>query len=166
MKFHNTLLDEIMHWISGKLVWLPLYALIIYQLFKHTDTPFLYLGCLLLAVGSADYIASGLAKPFFERLRPCHDDEINQWLDLSHCGGKYGFFSSHSSISFTIAGFINLMSKKYGKWLLLWASVVAYSRVYLCVHYPSDIIMGFFTGILVSYIWFQVSIKLSPILNR
>lgn len=166
MKSHSPTLDIIMHWISEKLTWFPLYALIIYQLFKQTKTPFVYLGCLLLAVGCSDYIASGLAKPFFERLRPCHNNEINQFLDLSHCRGKFGFFSSHSAISFCIAGFITLLSKKYSKLLILWATIVAYSRVYLCVHYPSDIIMGAFTGLTLSYMWHQVSLSLAPILKR
>ncbi len=166
MRFHSNTLNDLMHWISGKLTWIPLYAFIIYALFKHSKTPVSYLICLLIAVGCADFIASGMAKPFFERLRPCHDNEINQWLDLSHCGGKYGFFSSHSSISFAIAGFITFITTKYGKWLILWATVVAYSRVYLCVHYPSDIIVGAATGILVSYVCYRLSLQLAKYLKK
>ena len=146
-----------MHFVSGKLIWIPLYALIIFHLFKNTKTPFTFLICLLISVGLADFIASGVAKPFFERLRPCHNPSINEYIDLSHCGGQYGFFSSHSSISFAIAGFVFFLSRKWGKVMLIWAISVAYSRVYLCVHYPSDIIMGAITGLVLGYIMFKTS---------
>lgn len=166
MQSHSGWLDDIMHWVSGKLTWIPLYALIIYMLFKQTDRPFTLLICLLLSVGCADFIASGLAKPYFERLRPCHNTSINELLDLTHCGGQYGYFSSHASISFTIAGFVFLLSKKWGGIMIIWASVVAYSRVYLCVHYPSDIITGAISGILLSYLWYSISIPLANFIKK
>ena len=159
MNYHSNSLDAIMHWLSEKIVWIPLYAYIIYRLLRDTPKGWIHIIFLLLTVGCADQIASGFAKPFFERFRPCHDPEINQWLDLTHCGGKWGFFSSHAATSFAIAGYIFALSKKHGYPLILWASIVAFSRVYLCVHYLSDIVTGALVGFGLGYLWWYIKVK-------
>jgi len=100
----------------------------------------------------SDFIASGIFKPYFERLRPCYEPTLEGLVHNPFgCGGRFGFVSSHSSNSFAVAGFLWLafrkLNTKFG-FLFVWASVVAYSRVYLGVHYPADILVGGIIGLL------------------
>ncbi len=147
---HQSWLDGPMEIISGKLTWIPLYLLLIYFLYQRFKLacwkPVLYL---LASVAVADQFSSSLLKPLFKRLRPCHVDEFQSWIHLpAGCGGQFGFCSSHAANSFAIAvGFYLLTKKKSaGFALVLWASIISYSRVYLGAHYPLDVIVGAFVG--------------------
>ena len=149
---HNSFLNFLMPWISNKFIWIPLYVWLLYLLFKYNKQRellvVLSIGLLILI---SDQIASGFLKPMVARLRPCYDPEISpQTLLIGGCGGKYGFASSHASNSFAVAMFCWLAIKPYFKysWLLfVWAAIVAYSRIYLGVHYPGDVIMGALIGV-------------------
>ena len=91
---------------------------------------------------------ANLFKDSFQRLRPCYNEVIKDSLRLvkDSCGGKYGFFSAHASNSFTLAVFFGLLYKKKFRYLiyisLFYASLISYSRIYLGVHFPLDIIFG------------------------
>ena len=91
---------------------------------------------------------ANLFKDSFQRLRPCYNEVIKESLRLVKysCGGKYGFFSAHASNSFTQAVFFGLLYKKKFRYLiyisLLYASLISYSRIYLGVHFPLDLIFG------------------------
>lgn len=108
----------------------------------------------------ADQISVNLFKEVFLRLRPCHNPEIK---DLVHtingaCGGKYGFVSSHASNTFALAVFVGSVFKKQVEWMLftmfLWAAIVSYSRIYVGVHYPGDVLVGALLGSLIGFlIW-------------
>jgi len=111
----------------------------------------LFLGLLFLIGDRASVM---LFKDVFERLRPCHSPEIAGLVHLVNgCGGKYGFLSSHATNSFALALFSGLLLKKYYKYVLplmiLWAALVSYSRVYVGVHYPGDILCGAILGTIV-----------------
>jgi undecaprenyl-diphosphatase len=105
----------------------------------------------VVLVGLTDQLTN-LFKNDFMRLRPCHNPELDGIMRLvkSSCGGKYSFFSGHSSNSFALAFFFSLIFKEVKKLmpiLLIFAGTVAYSRVYLGVHYPIDIFCGALAGI-------------------
>lgn len=147
---HQPWLDGLMELISGKLTWIPLYLLLIYFLYQRLKLacwkPVLYL---LASVAVADQFSSSLLKPFFKRLRPCHVDAFQSWIHLpAGCGGMFGFCSSHAANSFAIAvGFYLLTkNKSAGIALVLWASIISYSRIYLGAHYPLDVIVGALVG--------------------
>lgn len=143
-------LDGPMEIISGKLTWIPLYMTLIYflskQYKKENWKSVLYL---VSSVVFADQFSSSFLKPLFKRLRPCHVDEFQSWIHLpAGCGGQFGFCSSHAANSFAIAvGFYLLTkNKSAGMALVLWASIISYSRIYLGAHYPLDVLVGALVG--------------------
>ena len=107
-----------------------------------------------------DRITSGLMKPFFERLRPSHDPNIMDHLSYAfgYTGGRYGFPSSHAGNSFAIAMFLSLLFRN--KFLTItvsfWAILCSYSRIYLGVHFPGDILVGTLCGLLLGWVSFKI----------
>jgi undecaprenyl-diphosphatase len=155
---HSPFFDSIMLFITGRTSWIPFYILIIFFLFRNFGLKqgFIYLFYILAAVGLSDFITSGLMKPFFERLRPCHNQELSAWIHtVGTCGGKYGFASSHASNTFALATGLTLLYPRF-KYvaiiMLFWAIIVSYSRIYVGVHYPGDLLTGSFVGISVSFL--------------
>lgn len=144
--------DAIMVTVSNKYFWIPFYLLLIGYIvwrYKMQSIPMLLMA--VAGIGLADYVASGIFKPYFARLRPCHDTELSAMVNLVQgCGGKFGFLSSHASTGFALAVFFNLiLSDRYLIFkivLVLWAVLVSYSRIYLGVHYPGDILGGALVG--------------------
>lgn len=154
---HNDSLDPIMIWISGKLTWLPFYVIILAFIIWHfKKRTLLILVGIALTILFADQLASGLMKPLFGRLRPCHDPALEGLVYLAKgCGGQYGFVSSHAANTFGVAMFLWLTFKNLYQWvaiMFIWAAIVSYSRIYLGVHYPLDIIVGGLVGALCA--WF------------
>ncbi|MFQ3212492.1 MAG: undecaprenyl-diphosphatase [Marivirga sp.] len=149
--FHADWLDPMMLFITAKNTWIPLYLLIVVIFIRKLGWRSIYLlaACGLLIL-LADQSASGLFKPFFERLRPCHNPQIQDVVHtIKHCGGQYGFASSHASNTFALATFLFLLYRnKWSKLMLGWAVVVSYSRIYAGVHYPADILVGAILGAL------------------
>ncbi len=161
---HTPFIDECMLVITHRYTWIPLYIFIIIFLFvKKKKNLFLVLFFIIGATICSDLFASAFMKPVFQRLRPCHDSEINPLLFLikNNCGGRYGFISSHAATTFALVTFLYLYLSKEYKWvnyLFIWASVVALSRVYLGVHYPSDIAVGALAGILLAALFYYLFI--------
>lgn len=155
--FHSPFWDSFMITVTGKLIWVPLYlVLVLFLLYVHRKDAWIPLLSVIIMVILTDQIASGLMKPLIERFRPCHNAELQQLLYFpAGCGGTYGFFSSHASNMFGLAAFFCFMhAKKYKvlNLLWIWAAVVTYSRVYLAVHYPGDVLAGTSCGILLGWI--------------
>lgn len=139
--------------ISNKWIWIPLYALFLFILAKNFKLKSLVFILIFVALGItiSDQIA-GIFKVGFARLRPCHDVSLQGLMRIVDCGGSFGFYSSHASNSFFLASFLSVLLKnKYGwfpYFLFIWAIIVSYSRIYLGVHFPFDILMGAIMGFL------------------
>jgi undecaprenyl-diphosphatase len=153
--------DQVMWWISDRLIWLPLYLLItgwlIYR-FKWKVVIILVMVALLITL--SDQGSVHLFKEVFKRLRPCHEPEISGLVHLvkGHCGGKYGFISSHAANTFAIATFTLLIirSKYYSIFIIFWATLVSYSRIYLGIHYPGDVLVGALYGFLIGVLIYRL----------
>lgn len=154
---HSPVWDQMMWWISGKTSWIFLYVLILLALgFKYKWRMLVVILAISLGVTLSDQSSVHLFKEVFQRLRPCHQPEIAGMAHLvhDHCGGSYGFVSSHAANTFMLAGLTSgLLRNKYFTWFIFfWASVVAYSRVYLGVHYPGDVVGGALLGLFIAWI--------------
>jgi undecaprenyl-diphosphatase len=104
-----------------------------------------------LVITLADQISSGICKPFFARFRPTQDPDLMYMIDIvnGYRGGRFGFTSSHAANTFAVAVFVSLLMRSWSLsiTMILWAALNAYSRIYLGVHYPGDILFGTLTGI-------------------
>jgi undecaprenyl-diphosphatase len=148
---HSPFWDQVMHAISGILIWVPLYvAILVFLGIRYKKRFPLLLLFIIVAVALSDQISVQLFKNVFERLRPCHEPSLEGMVHLvnNECGGLYSFVSSHASNSFNVALLSLMLIRR--KWfsisILVWASVVGYSRIYLGVHYPGDVICGSVLG--------------------
>lgn len=146
--------------VSSKWISIPFYGYIILRLYKAfglDKTLWLVLAAAVMVVVT-DQGSVHFFKEVFQRSRPCHNSDVLPFLTLinNKCGGNYGFISSHASNVFGLATFVScLVLNKDGQALTIalftWAAFVSFSRIYLAVHYPSDVLFGAFFGILVGY---------------
>ena len=150
--FHTPWLDQLMMFFSTTTAWIPLYLFLLYLLIRnYGKQTWLILLAVALTILLADQITSSIMKPFFERLRPSHEPSLAErvYIVNQYRGGKFGFASSHAANTFGIATLMWLVLKVYRPWIMLlflWAVGVGYTRIYLGVHYPGDILVGFMVG--------------------
>ncbi len=153
--FNSPFFDQVMHAISGKLIWVPLYlAILIYLGITYKRKFLIILLFIIIAATFSDQF-SVIIKNLVQRLRPCLEPELNGMVHLfrGECGGKYSFVSSHATNSFDVALLSLLFIRKrwYTISIIIWAAVIGYSRIYLGVHYPGDVICGSILGALIGW---------------
>jgi len=155
-------LDNLMWTYTRPIAWMPLFLFLIFMMFYKTSykEAILTLVLFLLVFGISDFVSSSVFKPLFHRFRPTHYPGFEEYIDIvrNYRGGKYGFISGHACTSFGIATFISLVFRY--KWVtitsMLWASINSYSRIYLGVHFISDIVAGAIVGAMIAFLFFEL----------
>ena len=160
-------------WLSTNMVtWIPLAVVLLYVIFKNNKIKeaLVIIALLGLVIALADQISSGICKPFFARFRPTQDPELMYQIDIvnGYKGGRYGFFSSHASNTFAAATFFSLLfhKKSFTIILYIWAALCTYSRLYLGVHYPSDVIVGMGFGVLCGIVFYELYLFSIKVISR
>lgn len=163
---HTDWLDPVMYLLTKTVFWTPLYILLFYITFRtYKKNGWIVLLGFALTVLLCDQITSSFMKPFFERLRPSHDPTLAGLLHHvnNYKGGQFGFASGHAANTFGIALFFWMMLKNHYRWvwvLFIWASLMSYTRIYLGVHFPGDILVGGLVGLTCGTITYKVTQKL------
>ena len=169
---NHPILDEFFWWVSNKLVWSPLYFLILYLVWKTYKWKgmFIFLGLALAMIAVSDAGTTYLFKETVQRYRPSHhlllENQLHFYVKANgevQKGGQFGFFSSHAANFVALALFAGLsLRRSYPKflWVLLAiAALVCYSRMYLAMHYLSDVLCGAVWGAFWGYVAYRVFIK-------
>ncbi len=152
--------DGFMWVATSTVVWIPVALMLLYIILKNNKAQEALLIILMLAlvITVADRFASGFCKPFFARFRPTQDPELMYMIDIvnGYRGGRFGFISSHAANTFAVATFLSLLIKRSSLtiMLFLWAALNAFTRIYLGVHYPGDILFGTMEGCLVGCLFY------------
>lgn len=163
--FHNPWLDVMMWYISKMEIWLPVYALMIYSLYRKYRVAAFVLAmlCVVFLLFITDFTAVHLIKNTVMRLRPSQNpetmDRVNLVMDemgVYYRGGQFGFFSNHASNFFGIVTFYLMSTRPISRWIVgsfyCWAMLIGYSRIYLGVHYPGDVLAGALFGVMAGWL--------------
>ena len=162
-------LDQVMLYVTRTATWIPLMLALLIMLLRLRPWREVLLAIvgLALVVLACDQFASSLCKPLFERYRPSHEPQLLGLVDLvgGRRGGLYGFVSSHAANTFGAFMFVTLYLRRIisrrllvvlsSASVLLWACLSSYSRIYLGLHYPGDILFGALAGLLIGWLVFR-----------
>ncbi|RTZ02855.1 phosphatase PAP2 family protein [Flavobacterium sp. RSP49] len=145
--------------ITSQFNWIPLFLLLLYFIYKKLglqQTLYLLLFVALLVTITDQ--TTNLFKNGFQRLRPCNNPEINSFIRIVQVRNSFSFFSGHASNTMAVCVFLYFVLKKTTKYmvfLFLWPLVFAYSRIYLGLHYPLDILSGYLCGVIFGTLMFK-----------
>lgn len=155
-------LDNLMWTYSTILVWIPLYVFLFFVFFYKVPKveAILLVVFIVLLLVACDQISSSVFKPLFHRFRPTHHPDFENAVDIvrGYRGGRFGFISSHATNSFGLATFLSFVF--HNRWVtlstLLWAIIISYSRIYLGVHFISDVVAGAVVGGVIAFLLYQL----------
>lgn len=172
----NIMLDQMVQILTSGLTWIPLYVMLFFVVMRNNET----MGQIALVVGSAifcvlfaDGLVDGIIKQLAERWRPSNDPTFKymvQVVDDIRLKG-YSFCSAHAANTMSLAVFFSLLirSKMLTITLVIWSLINCWTRLYLGVHYPSDILCGMFVGIIVGILvyllYYKINLRISPKIN-
>lgn len=166
-RWHTPFLDQLMWMVSDKWVWVPLYVLLAGLIVRRYSWKcgLLCLLIVVLAVAATDQTCASLLRPLVERLRPSNpNNSISTAIHIinGYRGGRFGFPSCHAANSCALAVFVSCCFRRMDVtlFMLVWAVVVAYSRIYLGVHYPGDIVAGMMIGGLYGSLFYGIYCKI------
>ena len=159
----TTTWDGFWMFYTTKFNWIPFYAFLGYLMYKRLNSKMFVLTLVVIAlmITFTDQITN-IFKHGFERFRPCHQDGVSEYMRLvkDHCGGRFGYFSGHASNSMSLAIFIGLKLRSNYKFILpfmiVWATAMGYSRIYIGVHYPLDVVSGMVFGAFSGLLFFKL----------
>lgn len=149
----NSFLDVIMLLLRNPLVWIPLYAFLLFWIFRyHRAYAIQFLVLTAVTVGFTDLVSASFIKPLAGRLRPCHAVDLQPIIrNIIDCGGLYSFPSSHASNHFGMAAFwfgaVKTITGKKWHWVWVWAALISIAQVYVGKHYPFDVVCGAILGL-------------------
>ena len=169
--------DTLVQVLTSGFTWIPLYLALFYLVIKNNETMVqigLAMGCAVLCVVLSGGIDDMIVKPLVARLRPTVDPHVKFTIDIVNGiteAKQFSFFSAHAANTFTIAAFFALLvrSRLLNAALFTWALLNGWTRLYLGVHYPSDVLIGILWGcvvaVLVYWFYFRTYRRISPALN-
>jgi undecaprenyl-diphosphatase len=157
--FHNDFWDKAVTIFTSVEIWIPFYLLIVYVIIKTYKRNSIYILILIgLSIALSDQF-SGLIKDALQRLRPTHDPALENLVhNVYNKGGLYSFFSAHAANTFTIAIIAAKLFKRplFSILIFTWAVLVSYTRIYIGLHYPGDILTGWIWGLLAGMAFYQL----------
>ena len=164
--------DGLVKTLTTAATWIPLYVSLFYMVLKNNDSVqkiVLIVGCALLCVLIAGTLDDAVVKPLVARWRPTQDPQMGLLVDVvnDYRGGNYGFFSSHASNTFSIAIFFTLLvrSRSLSPFLILWSLTNCWTRLYLGVHYPGDVLVrllwGGIVGTAVWFLYYRICLRMN-----
>ena len=156
--------DNAMWTYTGLVTWIPMVLFILYVAFRkqHLKEGFLVLGSIVLLLLLSNVLTELFFKPFFQRYRPSHHPDYKDVVSIMNDfrGGDYGFISGHATNSFALAFFFSRLFRNRFVTIsiMFWALLNSYSRIYLGVHFISDIVAGFIMGTLIGLLIYEIYI--------
>ena len=172
----NLFLDNFVVVLTSAYTWIPLYFSLLYLVIKNNENwqkILLVIGAVAICLLLSNTINLGLVKPLVARLRPLEEPSLRGIISATnnYSASGYSFFSSHTSNAFVLAVFFSLLirDKVFTTCMLIWCSVVSLTRIYLGVHYPSDVVVGIIFGssiaVLVYFLYLRIYIRCSDKLH-